>query len=133
MNKDFATWTAGALAEFNGKDNTAAIIAGYTEHGVSMDTRDMCSVLGTFNASDAYNDWYVPALGQLALIYLNKTEINAALAKIGGTALAAGRYWSSSENSSNTAWDVHFSSGYVIHDSKEYNYMSWVRFVRDIN
>ena len=45
--------TRRALSDFNGKDNTAAIIAGYTEYGVSMDARDMCSVLNTFNA------WYV--------------------------------------------------------------------------
>ena len=86
---DFTTWSTGPVVDFNGAANTAAIIAGYTEHGVSMDARDMCTVLNTFNTSDSYNDWYVPACGQLALMYLAKTDINAALAKIGGTATAA--------------------------------------------
>ena len=132
LNKDFTTWTAGALSEFNGKANTAAIINGYTEHGVSMDARDMCTVLNTFNASDSHNDWYVPACGQLALMYLNMTEINAALAKIGGTALAAERYWSSSEYSSASAWSVYFNDGYVNYygNIKDFNYR--VRFVRDL-
>ena len=131
LNKDFTTWKAGALSDFNGKANTAAIINGYTEHGVSMDARDMCTVLNTFNAADSYSDWYVPAFGQLTLMYLNMTEINAALAKIGGTALAAEGYWSSSENSSGGAWRVYFSSGRV--DNYGKNDDSRVRFVRDIS
>lgn len=131
LSGDFTTWKAGALADFNGAANTAAIIAGYTKHAVSMDARDMCSVLNTFNASDSYKDWYVPACGQLALMYLNMTEINAALAKIGGTALAADYYLSSSENSSTLAWRVNFSSGGVFSYYKERN--SRVRFVRDIS
>ena len=133
LSDDFTTWTAGALAEFDGKANTAAIIAGYTEHGVSMDARDMCTVLNTFNTSDSFKDWYVPALGQLALMYLNMTEINAALAKIGGTALAAKCYWSSSERDSGYAWYVFFGNGGV---SNTYKSVSsggiQVRFVRDI-
>ena len=132
LSDDFTTWTAGALAEFNGKANTAAIINGYTEHGVSMDARDMCTVLNTFNAADSYSDWYVPACGQLALMYLNMTEINAALAKIGGTALAADYYWSSSEFSSYFAWRVRFNGGSVDSNSKDYSYSFRVRFIRDI-
>ena len=128
LNKDFTTWKAGALSDFNGKANTAVIAA------ASSDARDMCTVLNTFNASDSHNDWYVPACGQLALMYLNIKEINTALAKIGGTALAAAYYWSSSELSSNSGWDVDFISGRVL------NYYSYglkdrdcrVRFVRDI-
>ena len=127
---DFTTWSSGPVLDFNGKENTAAIINGYTEHGVSMDTGDMCSVLNTFNASDTYNDWYIPACGQLALMYLNMTEINAALEKIGGFALTSYYYWSSSENSSSNAWLVNFIDGWVFVDVK--NSSRHVRFVRDI-
>lgn len=132
---DFTTWSTGPVVDFNGAANTAAIIAGYTEHGVSMDARDMCSVLNTFNASDSNNDWYVPACGQLALMYLNMTEINAALAKIGGTALALEGYWSSSEASSLSAWTVDFINGYVCDGNDYYgkDYDCRVRFVRDIS
>lgn len=128
---DFTTWSTGPVVDFNGAANTAAIIAGYTEHGVSMDARDMCTVLNTFNASDGYNDWYIPACGQLALMYLAKTDINAALAKIGGTAFESGCYWSSSECGANGAWCVYFSLGYVNDGSK--NDYGRVRFVRDIS
>lgn len=125
LNKDFTTWTAGALSDFNGKANTAIIAA------ASSNARDMCTVLNTFNASDSHNDWYVPACGQLALMYLNMSEINAALSKIGGTALAAERYWSSSEDFSYNAWNVYFSNGYVCEYSKDDSFR--VRFVRDIS
>ena len=125
--------TTPALSDFNGKANTAAIIAGYTEHGVSMDARDMCSVLNTFNASDSNNDWYVPACGQLALMYLYETKINEALTKIGGVALASdgfGRYWSSSESGSDGGWYVRFCSSSV--DSRREDNGSRVRFVLDL-
>ena len=133
LSSDFSIWTAGALAEFNGAANTAAIIAGYTEHAVSMDARDMCTVLNTFNAFDSFKDWYVPACGQLALMYLNKTEINAALAKIGGTSLKDNAfYWSSSENYCDQAWAVNFYTGGVFYLGKDDRWTQ-VRFVRDYN
>ena len=122
LNKDFTTWTAGALSDFNGKANTAVIAA------ASSDTRDMCTVLNNFNASDSHKDWYVPACGQLALMYLNMIEINKALAKIGGTELAAEGYWSSSECSYDWSWAVYFDTGAVSKDLNVYR----VRFIRNI-
>lgn len=127
LSSDYTTWTSGALSDFNGKTNTAVIAA------ASSDARDMCTVLNTFNDSDIHNDWYVPACGQLALMYLNMTEINAALAKIGGNVLAdgtVGYYWSSSEVSSGDGWYVGFHDALVNNRYKSYYYR--VRFIRDI-
>ena len=128
---DFTTWSTGPVVDFNGAANTAAIIAGYAEHGVSMDARDMCTVLNTFNSSDSYNDWYVPAAGQLALMYLAKTDINAALANISGTALESYGYWSSSEYDADFAWSVGFLNGDVNYNLKRDSRR--VRFIRDIS
>lgn len=125
LSNDFTTWTAGALSDFNGVTNTAIIAA------ASSDTRDMCTVLKTFNTSNSYNDWYVPTCGQLALMYLNMTEINAALEKIGGTVLVPGNYWSSSQFSSNNAWIVRFNEGLVDYGLKNYS-SGRVRFVRNL-
>lgn len=126
LNKDFTTWIAGALSDFNGKANTAVIADS------SSDARDMCTVLNTFNASDSHNDWYIPALGQLALMYLNITEIDAALTKIGGTTFNTTEYyWSSSENSSRFAWRVGFRNGDINTYNNKDN-ISRVRFIRDI-
>ena len=100
-----------------------------------MDARDMCKVLQTFNAgtygnNQGFTDWYIPAEGQLALIYLNKTAINEALTAIGGTTFSADFYWSSSEYSSCDGWYVGFGNGRVDGGDK-YNDRR-VRFVRDI-
>jgi len=130
ISYDHNNWTSGAISDFNGKNNTTVIVA------ASDDTRDMGSVLKTFNADEqqnqGYNDWYIPACGQLALMYLNMTAINNALTKIGGQTIPYYTYWSSSEYSSNSGWSVGFNTGRVEqrYGNKSSNYR--VRFVRDI-
>ena len=128
LSDDFTTWTEGALSDFNGKTNTQVIAAS------SSNAKDMCKVLETFNAgsdNQGHTDWYVPACGQLAHMYLAKTDINAALAKIGGTAFESYYYWSSSEYAAKHAWRVAFNDGGVLYNGKSGNHR--VRFVRDIS
>ena len=124
-----------AKADFNGKANTAAIIAAYTEHSVDMDAQDMCSVLQTFNDGEnngGYSDWYIPAEGQLDEIYTNRSNINTALSAMTATQFSSSyNYWSSSEYSSFNGWHVTFGDGDVDHYSKYIG--NRVRFVRDIN
>ena len=116
------------ITDFNGKANTDAIIAAYSQHSVDMDSRDMCKVLSTYTEG-GFTDWYVPAAGQLYEIYINKADINAALANIGGIALST--YWSSSEKKASSAWWVDIRNGNVDTNGKNYaNYQ--VRFIRDI-
>ena len=119
-----------AKTDFNGKANTAAIIAAYTEHGVDMDSRDMCKVLASYTEG-GFTDWYVPSAGQLYEMYTKMSDINAALTKIGGTALESDRYWASSEHGAVSAWDVTFNYGGVLGNGKGYG-SGRVRFVRDI-
>ena len=64
-------------------------------------------------------------------MYLTKTDFNAAIAKIGGTVLESGYYWSSSERNSNCAWAVDFNWGYFSNLSYKNNYLR-VRFVQNI-
>jgi len=133
ISTDFTTWTSGALSDFNGKANTAAI-----QSASDTDSYTTYANMGTyctkFNATAAENqgftDWYIPAYGQLALIYLNKTAINEALTAIGGTTFSGNDYWSSSEYNSDYGWYVNFVNGLVYYYGKYSNYR--VRFVRDI-
>ena len=126
---------AVAKADFNGKEHTNDIIAAYDEHSVTMITRDMCSVLQTFNdgtygSNQGFTDWYIPAFGQLYEIYTNRTNINAALTAMSSTVFSDNYYWSSSEYDSNTGWGVHFEDGSNGNFTKNNSYR--VRFVRNI-
>lgn len=137
LSSDYTTWTSGALSDFNGKNNTNAIITAYTEHSVDMDAEDMCKVLQTFNtgtygSNQGFTDWYIPAEGQLALIYLNNTDINEALTAIGGTTFLEVYYLSSSELNSNNGWCMSFDNNNAGVRYYYKNRSSRVRFVRDI-
>ena len=127
LSDDFTTWTEGALSDFNGKTNTQVIAAS------TSNAKNMCKDLETFNAgsdNQGHSDWYIPACGQLALMYLAKTDINAALANIGGTAFESNYYWSSSEFDARNAWRVFFGNGGVYSSFKTND--NRVRFIRDI-
>jgi hypothetical protein len=129
-NLEYLADATAAKADYNGKANTAAIIAGYAALGKEMDSRDMCKVLETYNEG-GYTDWYVPAAGQLYEIYSNKTAIDEALTAINGKKFNTSYYyWSSSESSATSAWCVNFSNANVSGLIK--NDYDFVRFVRDI-
>ena len=124
------TESSAAKTDFNGKVNTDAIIASYSQHSVNMDSRDVCKVLETYTEG-GFTDWYIPAAGQLYEMYNKKSDINAALAKIGGTAIKSYEFWSSSEYNASSAWLMDFAFGSVNVAGKGLNYY-WVCFVRDI-
>ena len=62
--------------------------------------------------------WYLPATEELSAIYNNKAKLNSTLSAIGGTQLGTGYYWSSTEDNTNYAYGVYFSSGNVYSHSK---------------
>ena len=127
---DFTTWTTGAVSDFNGKANTVALKAYYTENDVEMHDSDLCKVLETYNEA-GYTDWYLPACGQLALIYLAKSEIEDAFAVIGGTPFDTWWwYYSSTERDFGIPWLVNFYNGEILNDGEATN--SVVRFIHDI-
>ena len=60
----------------------------------------------------------IPSLAEWLAILENKEAVNKALKRAGGT-LLEGWYWSSSEYSSYTAWEVYALNGYVDWDYKD--------------
>lgn len=56
-------------------------------------------------------DWYIPAIGELYVMYLMKNQINKALEYIVAELIKDTWYWSSSEYSSTTAWCLNFDGG----------------------
>ena len=113
LDKNFTNWKSGTLSDFNGKANTEFITT------LSNNEKDMCVVLNTFNNGTnsqnnyEYNDWYVPACGQLALMYLNLSEINTALTKIGGIEITNDKYQSSTWYPYNYVCYIDFNKGAI--------------------
>lgn len=57
------------------------------------------------------DDWYIPSLGELYRIFINKKAINAALEFAKGDKLKDRWYWTSTESSATNAWGLHLSDG----------------------
>lgn len=56
-------------------------------------------------------DWYIPAIGELYVMFLMKNQINKALEYIGAGLIKDQWYWSSTEYSATYAWSLGFGNG----------------------
>lgn len=61
---------------------------------------------------------YIPSLGEMLFVFLNRKAINEALEAVGGTPIDGVWYWTSTEFSATTAWFLSLSNGYVNGTSK---------------
>ena len=57
------------------------------------------------------DDWYIPSLGELYRIFINKKAINAALEFAKGDKLQDRWYWTSTEGSATYAWGLNLYDG----------------------
>ena len=57
------------------------------------------------------NEWYIPSLGEMYRIFINKKAINEALDYIGGDRLQDKWYWTSTEGSATNAWLLSLTDG----------------------
>ena len=57
------------------------------------------------------DDWYIPSLGELYRIFINKKAINAALEFAKGDKLQDRWYWTSTEFSATYAWGLYLTDG----------------------
>ena len=57
------------------------------------------------------DDWYIPSLGELYRIFINKKAINAALEFAKGDKLQDRWYWTSTEYSATNAWYLYLNDG----------------------
>jgi hypothetical protein len=57
------------------------------------------------------DDWYIPSLGELYRIFINKKAINAALEFAKGDKLQDRWYWTSTEGSAAGAWGLYLGDG----------------------
>ncbi len=99
----------------SGATNTDRIIA---QNGVDDNTY----AAGKARAYDGggYDDWYLPSLDELTLLYINRVII-------GG--FSADYYWSSTEGGVNSAWSKHFTVSSISNQLKDTRW-TYVRAVR---
>lgn len=99
-NNDILT---SAFSDTDGYSNTLAILNHYQSTGY----------IGQYAATqvDIANGWYLPAAGQLKMLYVNAIFYEPTLASI-GEKLGLHPYWSSTQENTERAWYVHFGSPY---------------------
>ena len=72
--------------------------------------------------------WCLPAAGIMTNIYNNQGTIQDAISKVGGVSYPSCCNWSSSESSSDYAWESDFSNSYGLHSyDKDYSTNVYVR------
>ena len=122
------TFTGYALGDINGKQNTTTV----ANLGLLSNYPAFASVLNYYTPGTQAGDWYLPTLGELAIICANQSRINPVLNNISslyGTDCMSviynyndSLYWSSTEYDSFSAFFVSFSVGLArnINKSNEY-------------
>lgn len=105
-----------AKLDYNGFSNTAKIISAL---GSSTDIAVGWCKSKSITVGGEVRKGYLPALGEWQTAYDNKSQVASALSKIGGTAIPDSYYWSSTENSSNYAWRLHWGSGNIGRSGKD--------------
>ena len=102
------------------------------DYAGSSNTDKIISKLGASNAPAANycksytfkngKSGYLWSLGEMQAAYGNKSAIDTALSKIGATAMNTSYYWTSTQYSSDYAWILRWSNGYVSNNAKDSNY-----------
>lgn len=72
---------------------------------------------------------YIPSLGEMLFVFLNRKAINEALEAVGGTPIDGVWYWTSTECSATYAWILNLDSGLVIGSDAKASYTYRVRAV----
>lgn len=115
---------------YNGTNTTTTATGSIIGTGSSNTTKIITSQgnTGTYAAKlckdyrgGGYSDWFLPSKDELNKIYLNKTAI--------GSGFGTSAFWTSTENSSTSAWRQSFSAGTQNYSSKAGSYA--VRAVRN--
>ncbi len=130
-----------ATTDIQGREKTDLILASATSRPTWMTDTSITNESGVGYAPAACccaryhtlgtnaGDWYLGASGEMCMILVQKTAINAKLAQIAAvystdsiSSLANSGYWSSTEHNSTDAFCVGILSGRILYYLKSYNY-----------
>lgn len=114
----------GAKSLWDGQSNTNAII---TAGAITGDAALLCDNL----IENEKDDWYLPALDELNLLFDARFEVNKTLSEIpGAQQLRFEKYWSSTQTTPELAWYFNFDIGSTYGTYNAKNSLQYVRAVR---
>ena len=117
-----------AQSDWNGQGNSIAIVA----QSISVSAADSCDNYTNIDyGTGIYNDWYLPAIDELNILFNARRFVNKAIDTDGNgstTPLIKNNYWSSTENAANFAWLYSFITGNPNVSNK--NNKNYVRAIR---
>lgn len=93
------TSISGAQSDTDGAANTAAIVAGCNDTPIAAKA---CNNYSVTSGGMTYDNWYLPAKNELAVLYTKRTQSNINI--------TSGFYWSSTEFDEFGAWFQSFSN-----------------------
>lgn len=111
---------ANAQSSWNGASNSNAIVS---QSGHTSSAAKLCIDL----VSGGQNDWYMPSIQELSLLWNNYFTVASSLTQINGAQLLSTYYWSSSEYCADYGWYIDFTNG-----NTDYNYKTNATNVRAI-
>ncbi len=121
-NLTYITDTTSALADYNGMNNTSAIVAYYGSNASNV-AGVYCYNYAPANFSTSINNWYLPAQAEVNdFLYKNWEKLALSLEKL-NKSLPNVYVWSSTVHSAHTAWTVMMDCGYINpRGDTKYNY-----------
>jgi hypothetical protein len=124
--------SSAAKNDYEGKTNCPKIGSQLESVGANSPAVDICG-RNNYSINGIRSYGYLGALGEWQTAYNNKSSINSALSKIGGTAMkkeSTDRYWSSTQYNAGSAWFINWGNGNVGGTAK--NYEEYVRIFYSI-
>jgi len=111
------TSSANAQTDYNGKSNTAIIVAAHTSESTSTSAAKYCNSYST--AGTSVGDWYLPSAGAVYdYIYRKYSTVKAGWDKV-KTTISDSWFWSSSEYNNYNSWIVSSLHGGVASRPKD--------------
>lgn len=117
-----------AIADFDGRAKTTTIL---NTLGDNAPAAKYCneyypSNVASSDANMGAGRWWLPSLGEWAMIWAHVRAVNFVLAAIGGTQIPVGSgwAWSSTEYSATNAWYLDFFNGYFNYGHSKANVYS---------
>ncbi len=102
-----------ARSSWNGLANSTAII---NQGGHNLSAAQLCF---DYNSTDGFDDWYLPSIDELTLLYTRRFDVNRVLQVVGEEIKLSDpnqdfnyiHYWSSTEINGSQSWRYSFTPG----------------------